>query len=432
MRSACIVLLLAFATAAHSENFILGVSTHYGLGIGNPANSMSVVQDAGFNSIRDEILWSRVEKEKGQLRIPPEAAKADQAIELAKARGIEPLMILCYGNKHYGGGYPLTPEARAAFVRYAEFMVRHYKGKVRYWELWNEWNEGMGDKKNEAGRAAEEYAKLLKEVYPAVKAIDPNIVLLGGAVEGAGSTRWIEDLFDAGAGKYMDGLSVHPYVFHAGKVGTPERLYGWLTRLVERLNDKPGGANMPLYITEIGWPNEIRGDKGISREVTRDYIARVLLSVRSVPQVKGVWWYTLQDYDRGFVGSFGLLEKNGDPKPAYEALKDVAPLIRKATTVERLRADKDAWVLKLSGPDLKPTYAIWNPSDKPHQVVLRLDTTAPEGFGRKSRAAGLKDQPTASMAQKSADRLRVKSNATPVLIEEDEGPVGVRAVEVED
>ncbi|HKY01502.1 MAG TPA: cellulase family glycosylhydrolase, partial [Burkholderiales bacterium] len=322
---------LLIGTSASADEFMLGVSAHYGLDMGNPTASMPAIEGAGFNSFRDEIQWSRVEKEAGQLKLSAEVAKVDKAVELANARGIEPLLILCYGNKVHGGGFPLSDDAKAAFVRYAEFLARHYKGKVRYWELWNEWNQGLGNKQNLEGRRAARYAELLKAVYPALKKIDPNIVVLGGAVEGAGSTGWIEDLFDADAGKYMDGLSVHPYVFHAGKSGTPERLHGWLTRLVERLKDKPGGANMPIYITEIGWPNELRGDKGISREVARDYIARVLLSVRSVPQVKGVWWYTLQDYDRGFVGTFGLLEKDGTPKPSYDALKDVAMLIRKAT-----------------------------------------------------------------------------------------------------
>ena len=115
--------------------------------------------DAGFKWARvgyhdDPINWHWVEKEKGMLAIDPETDKA--VTELAE-NGVEIVMALNFGNRLYSGpatrnvpqlwewnydmpAPPTTPEAIAAWARYVEFMVQHFKGRVRHFEIWNEWN----------------------------------------------------------------------------------------------------------------------------------------------------------------------------------------------------------------------------------------------------------------------------------------------------
>jgi len=115
--------------------------------------------DAGFKWARvgyhdDPINWHWVEREKGVLKVDPET---DAAITELAENGVEVVMALGFGNRLYSGpasrpipqlwewnydmpAPPTTPEALAAWTRYVEFMVGHFRGRVRHFEIWNEWN----------------------------------------------------------------------------------------------------------------------------------------------------------------------------------------------------------------------------------------------------------------------------------------------------
>jgi hypothetical protein len=115
--------------------------------------------DAGFKWVRvgyhdDPINWHWVEREKGVLRIDPET---DAAVTELASHGIEIVMALDFGNRLYCGpsarplpqlwewnydmpAPPTSPEAIAAWTRYVEFMVKHFRDRVRHFEVWNEWN----------------------------------------------------------------------------------------------------------------------------------------------------------------------------------------------------------------------------------------------------------------------------------------------------
>lgn len=115
--------------------------------------------DAGFKWARvgyhdDPINWHWVEKEKGVLKIDP---VTDAAVTELAEQGVEIVMSLNFGNRLYSGpavrdvpqlwewnydmpAPPTTPEALAAWSRYVEFMVKHFRDRVQHFEVWNEWN----------------------------------------------------------------------------------------------------------------------------------------------------------------------------------------------------------------------------------------------------------------------------------------------------
>ncbi len=274
------------------------------------------MKSAGLNAYRDEIFWSFVEKQRNVLSLEAETSLVRSSIDAAKGNGFAPILILDYGNSLYGGGFPLTDESRKAFAAYAGFMATRFTGKIRYYEVWNEWNGGMGHEgATEEMRAPETYLKLLQATHAAVKAADPSAVVVGGATDG--NERWAEQLVALGGMRYMDILSIHPYMFHARKDGTPELLVDYLTRVGATLAAANGGTTPPVFITETGWPT-FDSEYGVSRETAADYVARTLLAVRAIPFVKGIWWYELQDSGTNandIQHNFGLL----DSPPRTEA-----------------------------------------------------------------------------------------------------------------
>src|SRR4029453_10121756 len=112
---------------------------------------MQVTLQVGATAFRDNYFWSGVEvSSKGQYSPGPSLRLLETFVRDAKARGIEPILILCYGNPFYNNyKFQTSADARAAFVNYAKFVATKFKGVVRNFEVWNEWNIGAMNRSSE-------------------------------------------------------------------------------------------------------------------------------------------------------------------------------------------------------------------------------------------------------------------------------------------
>ena len=316
-----------------------------------------------ISTFRVELQWSWIEQQKGQLAINTEPFPArdtllyeDEMLRDANTVGVSPLIVLGYGNKFYdGGGFPLSDVAQAAFVRYATFVATRYKGAVKYYELWNEWNIGGGVYPPVAGSPTD-YARLLKKVYAALKAVDPNILVLAGATGGTDPV-WAQRMLAAGGLSAMDGYSVHPYDQQNG----PERPLESLLALQAAVKAAAGGREIPIYVTEIGW-HTAANPTAVPLSTQADYAARLYLAAPMYSFIKGVWWYSFRDdgNDPANVhGNFGLFTYYPvDPKPGACAMGDVAKLIQSYQPVSIRRDSRGVWVAKYSDGTTS-VFAVW-------------------------------------------------------------------------
>ena len=96
----------------------------------------------GIPRMRQQAGWARCEKDPGRY----DFAWLDQAVFDAKRMGISTWLELSYGNPAYkggggrqlGAGFPVSEEGLAAWDRWVEKIVTHYKGTVRDFCVWNE------------------------------------------------------------------------------------------------------------------------------------------------------------------------------------------------------------------------------------------------------------------------------------------------------
>lgn len=341
-----------------SPPFITGVGTHFGQGYPDLTGSLDLAKQAGIQSIRDEVYWGGIERERGALAMP---ASYDQYVTEAVSVGIAPLLILDYGNGLYDGGdKPRSPEAIAAFTRYAAFVAQHFKGKVHLYEVWNEWDNTVGSK---TPGSMEDYARLLKSVYPALKNIDPSITVLADAVVfGRGDDADLHKISKLGLLHFADGISIHPYQ------GTPEQTAARLQATEAALRRATGGKDVPLYATEIGWTSF---DKGVGLGRQAAYAARLLLLLHSMSFVKGAWWYDLRNdgQDAGQAEqNFGLLWTDLTPKPAYYIFAAANKALSGASFLGRVDiGDGEDWLLRFSTPHAGNLWAFW--TTKPDSVA---------------------------------------------------------------
>ena len=334
---AVILAVSGFAVTAQAGG--IGACTHMAQGR-NQEQTCRAAVNAGLPFVRDEVHWQTVEPVKGQLSFP----ERSRWVESAAESGIDCLVVLSYGNTVYDFGKPSqadldaggardctlpvrdgNPETTAddeyfdAYIRYVDFVSKSLAGKVAAYEIWNEPDIKYFNTKD---ATAEDYTEMLKAAYRTVKSNDPDVTVLGGAI--AFETDFIDGMMKAGAGEYMDGLSVHYYL---GK-GAPEK------RARNRLDEyrdvlvKYGCDKMPIWVTETGWANS-----NVDEQTQAQYIIRNAVFYDEFLLDYGIegqyFTYELQDSSitsdvlggEEYENSLGLYKNDFTPKISAGAVK---------------------------------------------------------------------------------------------------------------
>jgi len=217
----------------------------------------------------DKTDWAIVEKTKGVYTIDPEV---DRAIAESCKAGIDTLLCLCFGNNLYqqvkdpqnsdGSNWgatwnrghpflqcaPTTPEAVEGFANYCAFMAKHFRGRIKYFEIWNEENGWFFDAwsaRNSVGMVRA-YGKALAAAAKAVKEANPDAVVLFGGVAFA-SLDFPRIAMEEGAGPYVDIYAFHPY----GRSTSEAAPNDFLTEVNGTIQWKPRPAKITNYEEEI-------------------------------------------------------------------------------------------------------------------------------------------------------------------------------------
>ncbi|WZL79746.1 chitobiase/beta-hexosaminidase C-terminal domain-containing protein [Eubacteriales bacterium mix99] len=298
---------------------MVGACTHFNQSKGDPDKNFPIAAQAGIKWIRDEMSWSAAETTKGQVKVLPEW---DEYIDTAIASCLEPLLILDYGNDLYGGGGPITDEAIAGYSNYCAVIAKHFEGRIKYFEIWNEWNGGMG---TDGKLTAKQYSKMMVAASKAIKEVVPDAYIVGGCTAGA-DISWLQQMIDyPGAYEAVDAVSLHPYVYPS----SPEsgNVMGSIEQANQIFGDHPA---KPIWITEIGWPTHT-GISGVSEATSGAYAVRLYTWALANPdKVEHIFWYDLQNdgIDETYnENNFGLIRSflPKDPVP-WSAKENYAAL----------------------------------------------------------------------------------------------------------
>ncbi len=388
---AAILLISVFAVSAQAEG--IGACTHMAQGR-NQEQTCTAAVNAALPFVRDEVHWWTVEPVKGQLSLPERA----RWIESAAENGVGCLAVLSYGNPIYDFGQPVQADLDAgaawdctipvrdgdpgttaddeyfdAYIRYVDFVSKAFAGKVAAYEIWNE-----PDLKyfNTGDATAAEYAALLKAAYRTIRQNDPGVTVLGGAI--ALQTEFIDGMMKAGAGAYMDGLSVHYYL---GKSAPEKRARN---RLDEYRNVlvKYGCDKMPVWVTETGWANS-----NVDEQTQAQYIIRNAIFYDEFLLDHGIegqyFTYELQDSSitsdvlggEEYENSLGLYKNDFTPKVSAGAVKTFNSLTagKKLIALEQTKYglfyQKSAYVATYAQSG-QTVYVVWAESEFNHEIEL--------------------------------------------------------------
>ncbi len=380
-----------FSYAVTSKNEALnswfGICTHYCYSW--DLRTMDFLPAGGFGFLRDEFGWGRCEKEKGKYVFYPEW---ETYVNRANDLGIQPLVILDFANDNYDGGdFPHTEEGIAGFAGFCGAAAEHFRGRVKYYEIWNEWTGGCGmrDFLKNGHNTPENYVRMIAAASKAIRDADPDAYIIGGGGDHhTAHFTQIEAMMKLGLMKYCDAFSVHPYVYQR----TPEnaQVREDLQKVIDCMRAN-GCENPKLWLTELGWPthrvvkNQAEGVRSNESAVREEYEAQMFVRssviYRSLPEVEAFFWYDLKNDGTNLSyneNNFGIIHNdawNFQPKSAYSAAAVVTQMLRDAQSVAKNEelSNENLSVYEILGPNHSRIVVAWALGDTPAEIAFLKD-----------------------------------------------------------
>ena len=316
--------------------------------------------------ISGETSWLGLEPEKGKWRF----ASLDQAIARAQDNGVEVMLTLGqtpqwasarpYENVPNGSGASAEPANLDDWENYIRTVATRYRGKIRYYELWNEprFREvdphravagftGTAKQMVEMGVIAR---RVLSEVDPQAKLVSP------AADAGLPGVKRLKAWLDAGGGKVSDVIAYHVYVT------PPEQIPG-VVRALRSLINKYGLSGVEIWNTESGFLIESpdREAKANGSEVFGEvlnvekgaaYVSRSLI-LGAASGLDRFFWYSWD------IPTMALTEGKGRViTQTGKAYITTQRWLRGARLNECNTADDQLWVCSLTRAARK-AYLVW-------------------------------------------------------------------------
>jgi polysaccharide biosynthesis protein PslG len=349
------------------EDF-LGI-VHAGQSLESKENE--ILDEMGCKWVLSTFYWHSIESQKDNFNY----SHYDKIVNENKKQGRKIIALLGYGtdfsypngkNKKY-----ISKEYLPFFLRYVEETVRHYKGQVDVWCIWNEPN--LFSWRGTDG----EFYKLSKLTTDVIRKTDPDAYIIGGAFCRT-PVGFIKRMNKAGAMEGLDGLALHPYDFNpSGSM----KLYDLFTKTLSEIN-----YSGTVWITEIGFPTGGWYPTKVSDGMFPAYIVKTIAGTAARGARTLLWYQINDDEDIGVKsldseGFFGLLYKDFSRKAgswAYELCARFLPGSRFFPELPRREniPSKIVSFCFLDGISGNNTLILWNDRKDTQKIELNLPAAA--------------------------------------------------------
>jgi polysaccharide biosynthesis protein PslG len=328
---------------------------------GNPGTTtrdLQLAQTGGFHWVKQRFEWRNIEgKGKGAF----EWNEPDRIVDAISQTGMK--IVARVDNQPQwasstiqwpGSGPPDNPRD---WTDYLTALATRYKGRIQAYEIWNEPNldREWGDQQPDPAA----YASMLKASYQAIKAADPQALVISGGMSPTTDTsqhaipdlEFIRQVYAAGARDSFDIMGVHAAGYKADPCADPaqvaqsadltnndpsspdlKRIYAFRhVEDVHALMQQQGDASKQMSITEMGWTTDARpGSQYAWFAVDRNQQATNLVGAFQCARQMWQPWMGLMTViyipDPAWTQQqeqywWGITNPDGTPRPAYTALQ---------------------------------------------------------------------------------------------------------------
>ncbi|HET7034201.1 MAG TPA: beta-galactosidase [Thermomicrobiaceae bacterium] len=312
--------------------------------------ALNMVTNAGFTWVHFQLPWNGIEPQPGHY----DSQAADRIINQVAGKGLK-MLVSVVGPPPAWAGTSGIPDDTSHYQALMSYLTARYQGKVQAWELWNEENLAY----TVGGQVSVgKYVNLLKAGYQGVKSVDPNTIVLFGALTPNGvndpsiaidDVQFLKQVYAYNNGEvkqYFDALGAHP----GSNNNPPDTMWpnnpgpgpGWQNdpsfyfRRVEQLRqvmiDNHDAAKQ-IWLTEFGWTtaNQAPGYEYGAQNSDQDQ-ANYLVRAFQIGQTEWPWigpmfvWnlnYSVVSPPSDEKTPWAVLNADWSPRPSYTALKNM-------------------------------------------------------------------------------------------------------------
>jgi spore germination protein YaaH len=311
---------------------------------------INATRGMGFNWVKQQVRWEFHEPGRGQYSF----GELDRMVDACSANGISVLFSVVVAPKWATSGGNHYPANNQDFWNFMGVLAKHFRGRVKAYEVWNEQNL---QREWGAPLSASAYVQLLSGAYQAIKAADPSAIVVSGAPTPTGMNDgvtaindriYLEQMYQAGLARWCNAVGVHPSGFAnppssrwpAGN--DPARGYDdhpsfFFRNTMEDYRNimvKYGDAGKKLWPTEFGWPTvenlgvppapgyEFANDVNEGRQA--DYLVQAYQMGRSWGWVGVMFLWNLNfgpvSGAADEKAAYGVIRPDWSARPAYGAL----------------------------------------------------------------------------------------------------------------
>jgi hypothetical protein len=311
---------------------------------------LNLVKGAGFGWIKQQIRWADMEPSKGNINW----GLLDPIANIAQANGVKVLfsVVTAPSWSRSDGKIDGPPNNLNDLGDFLAALAQRYDGKVQAYEVWNEQNfsREWGGGTINAGA----YVELLKVAYHRIKAVDPNIIVVSGALTPTGVNdpnvaiddavfldqmeSYQNGVFKTVAdvvGAHMSGYNNAPQDwvdYHT--VNTPgfKNHPSFYFRRIDQLHDIMArhGDTRQMWITEYEWaaatppvPAGYEWTTHLTEQQVGDFFVQSIQMIQqSRPWVGAIFIWNLNfrtflDYHTNETALFGIINPDWTPRSIY-------------------------------------------------------------------------------------------------------------------
>ncbi|GAB4545336.1 MAG: hypothetical protein OHK0023_03440 [Anaerolineae bacterium] len=303
--------------------------------------TLQMVREMGATAIVEFFPWAYVQPDENIW----DWSHPDRIITLAHHQGVKviarlgivPAWARPEADQQQTSLNYLTPEYDDAFAAFAAAFAARYADTVSQIIIWNEPN--LSFEWGFQPVSAQRYVDLLKVSYTAIKAVNPHVEVLGGALaptlepemspHALNDLSFLRQMYEFGAKNYFDALAAHTYGFTLPPDDPPaaDRLNFRRFELLLEIMREYGDAEKSVYITESSWNDHPRWQNAVTPGQRVTYTLRALEFVEQAwPTVRKLcfWMFRAPTLYKNYMDSFAFVTLDFRPRPIYEEVKQWA------------------------------------------------------------------------------------------------------------
>lgn len=274
---------------------------------GHSDSEYTTLKQLGVKTVRADFHWRDIQPNPDTW----DFSRYDRYVDTAAKHGVKVLALLAFDNNAVERDPVgktrdkyIAPSDIPLFEEYVRRVVKHFKGRVSAFEIWNEpsldrfWT----------GTPAEFY-ELAKRTASAVRSVDPDATIVGTAMHapfGVWTPHQTPGLFAYGAMDQVDHPAFHLYI------GDPRAYANEFSKFdgLNRANGHPGS----LSVTEIGDPDGGGYPWRVTPDKLADHVIKSFVTATSFG-MKDIVWYCFED-----TGADGQRRERGDSEHFFGLL----------------------------------------------------------------------------------------------------------------